>query len=167
MIREFLVKIDGLSLDPHPVFNPQIMQTTQNRHKSWPLSLILWWKIGSAIKRLQVWREEHIQRPPSSLPEHGLKAGHVNLVHIWALFPVQLDADEMFIEEIRDLLALERFPFHHMTPVTRRIPDTQKDQFFLLPGLCERLLAPGIPIHRVESMLEKVGRLGLNQAVWR
>ena len=68
----------------------------------------------------------------------------------------------MLIEEIRDLLALEGFPFHHVTPVTRRIPDTQKNQLFLLPSLYERLFAPGIPIHRIERVLEKVGRLGLN-----
>jgi hypothetical protein len=44
-----------------------------------------------------------------------------------------------------------------MAPVTGRVPDAEEDRFVLPARFFERLLPPGIPVHRVAGVLEKVG----------
>ena len=48
---------------------------------------------------------------------HRDGGGHVDLVEIGPLFPVDLDADKPPIHEFRNRLVLERLPFHDVAPV--------------------------------------------------
>jgi hypothetical protein len=52
-----------------------------------------------------------------------------------------------------------------MTPVAGGVADGEKDGPILGCGLQEWLLAPGVPLHRIMGMLQKVGTLLRNQAV--
>ena len=57
-------------------------------------------KICAAEKRFQIRRQEHIERP-AALAGRGLHERHVNFVHVGPFLAVHLDADEMFVEELR------------------------------------------------------------------
>ena len=63
----------------------------------------------------------------------------------------------MLVEEFREGFALERFPFHDVTPMTGGISDAQKDRFPFGAGLGEGLFTPGIPINRIMLMLQEIG----------
>src|SRR3954470_23826122 len=54
---------------------------------------------------------------------------------------------------------------HHVAPVTGGIADGEKNRFVLPTRLCERFLAPRIPVHRIVGVLEKVWRLLMRKAV--
>src|SRR5690606_27790498 len=76
-------------------------------------------KIGARKERLPVRREEHRERP-AALPRQRLANRHVDMVDVGPLLPVHLDRHEGPVEQLRHLFILERFPFHHMTPMTGR-----------------------------------------------
>jgi hypothetical protein len=40
--------------------------------------------------------------------------------------------------------------------VTGRVADAEKDRLVLGPSLLQRLLAPGVPVHRIVGVLEQV-----------
>jgi len=48
-----------------------------------------------------------------------------------------------------------------MTPVAGGIADRKKNGPVFFPGLFKSLFSPGIPVHRVVRMLEKIGTLFL------
>jgi hypothetical protein len=52
-----------------------------------------------------------------------------------------------------------------MTPMTGRITNAHQYRLVLCLGTIESLFAPGIPIHRIVRMLQKVGRGFLCQPV--
>jgi hypothetical protein len=52
-----------------------------------------------------------------------------------------------------------------MTPVTRRIADAEKNGFIFLFGPPERFFSPGIPVHGIVSMLQKVRAGFMDQAI--
>jgi hypothetical protein len=52
-----------------------------------------------------------------------------------------------------------------MTPVTSRIPDGKKYGFHLLACLLECFFSPGMPINRIEGMLEQIRALFENKTV--
>src|SRR4029079_18698939 len=72
---------------------------------------------------------------------------------------------EMLVEELRDLLVLERFVLHDVAPVARRVADGEEDRLVLLLGLGKGLRTPGVPVHRVVGMLQEVGTLLLGESV--
>src|SRR4051812_40157664 len=74
-------------------------------------------KVGAAKKWFEVRSEKYIERP-STLAGRGLNEGHVNFVHVRALLTVHFHADKIFVQEFCDFIAFERFPFHHVTPMT-------------------------------------------------
>src|SRR5207302_8576641 len=67
-----------------------------------------------------------------------------------------LDADEVLVEECRDVVLLEDFPLHDVAPVARRVADGEEDRLVLGARARQRLWAPGIPIHRVVNVLAQV-----------
>ena len=52
-----------------------------------------------------------------------------------------------------------------MAPMASRITDTQENGFILAPRFFKRFLAPGIPVYRIELMLQEVRRFFPGQAV--
>lgn len=62
--------------------------------------------------------------PPSPIHEETahLHKGHIHLVHIRPLLPVNLHADEVLTEQAANLLVLEGFLLHHVAPVTGGVP---------------------------------------------
>ncbi len=85
---------------------------------------------------------------------------HVQLVEIGTLLTIHLDADEVFVEQLRDRFVLETLSLHDVAPMTGGVADREKDRFVLLPGQIQSLLAPRPPVHWVMSMLQEI-RTGL------
>ena len=112
-------------------------------------------EIGAGEERLQIGREETIQRP-AALTGHGLRGGHVNFVDVGAFLAVHLDADEMFIQKFGHGFVLKRFAFHDVAPMAGRVTDAEKNGFVFRARLFEGFIAPGKPIDRVMLMLEEV-----------
>ena len=150
--------------DIGPARLPELLHLLQDLQEARPALAAIRREIGPAEERLAVRREEDIQRP-AALAARRLDEGHVDLVHVRPLLPVHLDADEMLVEERRELLVLEGLALHDMAPVAGRIADAQEDGLVLALGFGEGLVAPGKPIHRVVLVLEEVGRFLPGQAV--
>ena len=113
-------------------------------------------EIGSAEVRLLLRRHKHRHRPAAAAGGH-LHKGHIKLIQIGPFLPVHLDADEVGVHQGGDLFVLKGFVFHHMAPVAGGIADAQQDGLVLRPRPFQRLLAPGIPVHRVIGMLQQIG----------
>jgi hypothetical protein len=56
-------------------------------------------------------------------------------------------------------------PLHYMAPVTGVVADGEEDGFVLNPGPMERLLTPGVPIHRIMRVQQKVRTLLVYQVI--
>ncbi len=54
------------------------------------------------------------------------------------------------------VVVLEGFLFHDMAPVAGGITYGQKNGFVFFSRLVKRLFSPGIPIHRIMGVLEKI-----------
>src|SRR5581483_2304941 len=121
-------------------------------------------EVRAAVERDTVGREEDRHRP-AAVPGHRLHGLHVDRVDVGALLTVDLDVDEALVHEPRDLVVLERLALHDVAPVTGRVADREEDRPVGLPRPGERLLAPGIPVHRVVLVLEEVGARLAGQAV--
>ena len=53
-----------------------------------------------------------------------------------------------------------------MTPVAGRITDAEEDGFVLPLGPAQCLFSPGIPVHRVMRMLQKIGTGLMDEPVY-
>ncbi len=114
------------------------------------------WEVGARVEGTSVGGEERGQRP-SSVAVHGLHRVHVDPVEVGPLLAVDLDRDEAGVHERRRGRVFEGLALHDVTPVAGRVSDRQEDGFVIVPGARERLLAPGVPVHRVVRVLEEVG----------
>jgi hypothetical protein len=83
-----------------------------------------------------------------------LAHSHVGGVQVGTFLPVDLNADEGFVEELCHFLILEAFLLHNMAPVACGVAYTKENGFVFKLGFVESLLTPRIPIDRVVSMLE-------------
>jgi hypothetical protein len=110
-------------------------------------------EIGSAEKGRTVGREEHSQRPAAAATGQHLVGGLVDLVEIGALLPVDLDVDKKAVHHRRHALVLEGLVGHDVAPVAGRITYRQQDRPVLPAGQSERLLVPGLPVHRIVGVL--------------
>ncbi len=54
-----------------------------------------------------------------------------------------------------------------MAPVARRVTDGQENRLVFLAGFLQRFIAPREPIHRIVSVLEKIGTLLVYESVSR
>ena len=143
---------------------PELLDLPQDLQEARPPVAAVGREIGPAEERLQLRREEHVQRP-AALAARRLDEGHVDLIHVRPLLAVHLDADEVLVEEGGDRRALEGLALHDVAPMAGRVADAQEDRPVLLARLGEGLLAPGIPIHRVVLVLEQVRRFLPRQPV--
>ena len=129
-------------------------------------------EVRAAEDRLRLGGQKHAHRPTPAAAGAGelvvdLQGGHVDAVDVRPLFAVHLDADEMLVEVGRNLVVQKRLPLHHMAPVATGIAHREKNQFPLLLRLGQRLVPPGIPVHRVVGMLQQIRARLLRQAVRR
>ena len=114
------------------------------------------WKIGATPEGLAAGIEEHGQRPSALFAEKG-EGRLIYLVDIGPFLPVHLDIDKEIIHQRRGLLILEAFVGHHMAPVTGGIADAEQDRLALFLRKRQRFRTPGLPMHRIVLMLEKIG----------
>ena len=100
-------------------------------------------------------RKTDIGQPP--LPVRAVTALHVDGVQVGPLFAVDLDADEVLVHQGGGGLVLEGFVLHDVAPVAGGVADAEEDRLVLGAGAGQGHLAPGIPVHGVVRVLEKVG----------
>jgi hypothetical protein len=94
-----------------------------------------------------------------------LADGHVDVIDVRALFPINLDGNEMFVEESRHILIFKRLVLHHMTPVACGIPHREKNRLILAAGLLESLLSPRMPVHWIMRVLQEIRALFVNESI--
>src|SRR2546422_7807754 len=82
-------------------------------------------EIGSPVKRLSIRGKPDAHRPAPTAGHH-LNGRHVNAVNVRTFLTVHFDGDVVLVQVAGDLLVLEGFLFHHMTPVASRIADGEK-----------------------------------------
>ena len=114
-------------------------------------------EVRAGEERHLLGREEHVQRP-AALARHRLAGLHVDRVEVRPLLAVELDGHEALVHQRRRVRVLERLALHHVAPVAGRVADREQDRPLLLACARKRLLAPGVPIHRVVLVLEQVRR---------
>jgi len=79
-------------------------------------------KIGAAPEWLAARREKHCERPAAMLAKM-VQRGHVDLIDIGALFPIDLDVQEKFVHDARSCFVLEAFMRHDMAPMASGVAD--------------------------------------------
>ena len=114
-------------------------------------------EIGAAEERRAIRREKQGQRPAAAALGQYLMRGLVNLVEVGTFLAVDLDIDEQPVHHRRDAFILEGFVGHDMAPVAGRIAYGKQDRPVLPTGKSERLLIPGLPVHRVVGVLQQIG----------
>ena len=77
-------------------------------------------EIGGAEERL-TGGQKKIRHRPTALSGHQLHAGHIDLVDVWILFSVHLNANKVLVENGGDLRIVETLDLHNVTPMTGRI----------------------------------------------
>jgi len=117
---------------------------------------ILWRKVGTREEGLSLRGEKDGHGPTAGSVERD-GGRHVDLIEIGALFSVDFDRNEVLIEQLSDACVFEGLALHDVTPMARRVADTQKDGLVFSLSLGESLFAPGKPIHRIPGVLEEVG----------
>src|SRR5215470_3481323 len=135
----------------------------QGEHPQAPEAVVLG-NIGAGEEWLLVGRHDDGERPPPATGQH-LANVHVNAVNVRPLLAVHLNGDECLIHEPRDFEVLEGFALHNVAPVARGVANRKENRFVLAPRLLESLGSPGIPIHRVVGMLEKIRTLLVKEAI--
>ena len=121
-------------------------------------------EIGAAEKRFAFGSEHHIQRPARA-SRRRFDIGDVQAVNVGPFFAVHFNRNEILFQNGGDAGIGIRFPLHDVAPMTCEIPDGKKDRLVLFAGLFEGFVAPRVPIHRIVSMQEEVGTLGVNEPV--
>ena len=121
-------------------------------------------KVGSGVEGPQVRRQKH-RHGPAARAGHGLHRAHVQPIDVGALLAVQLDVDKLGVHIGRRRLVLEALVRHDVAPVAGRVAHRQQNGAVPLTGRRKRLLAPGVPLHRVVHVLTQVGAGFLGQSV--
>ena len=109
-------------------------------------------KIRATPKRSAVSVQTHGQGPAALFAHHG-QGRHIYVVHVGALFAVKLDANEMRVHQGGHVIIFKAFMRHDVTPMTRGIPDRQKDRDIAPPRFFKHLGFPWLPMHRVVLVL--------------
>ena len=121
-------------------------------------------EVGSAIEGVPLGCEKD-RHGPAAAAGHGLHGGHVDLVQVGALLPVDLDVDEMPIQDGSGPIVLKGLVGHDVAPMAGGVTDAEKDRFVLVARFLQRLFAPRIPFHGVAGVLEQIGAGFIDQAV--
>ena len=120
--------------------------------------------VRAAEERLALGGEEDRHRP-AAVPGERDDRVHVERVDVGPLLAVDLDVDEALVHERRRLVVLERLVLHDVAPVAGGVADGEEHGLVLVARLREGVLAPGVPVHRVVSVLEEVRARFLREAV--
>lgn len=131
-------------------------------------------------------------KAPSAIKSLGqayLKIIHVDPVHIWSFLSINLDIDKVLVHHLRHKVILEAFVRENVTPMARRVSDTEEDHLVLCFCSCDDFGFPFLPLYalrtvdascqrivmedwienthryRVVLMLQQIRRLGLVQRV--
>ena len=139
-------------------------QGAEDGREARPASAVVGREIGPSPEGFLVGSEED-RHGPSSRAGEELDGAHVDLVHVGALFAIHLDRNEVFVQELRDRVALEGLVLHDVAPVARAVADREEDGLVLAARLRECFRTPGIPVHRVPLMLEQIGALLLRESI--
>ncbi len=134
---------------------PHTDDLAKNLRKSRPSPTRVRREVGASVERLQIWRQPHAHRPAARAGRR-LHERHVDAIDVGPLFAIDLDRNEITIQHVGDLLALERFVRHDVTPVARRVADRQKDRAVQFARLVERLLPPRVPVNGVLGVLQEI-----------
>lgn len=102
---------------------------------------------------------------PAAVTGHGLADVHVDTVDVRTFFAIDLDADEVFVEEGRNVWVDEGLMFHDVTPMARGVADGDKDGFVFGAGEVEGFHSPRPPCHGIMGMLQEVGTLLVDEQV--
>ncbi len=111
--------------------------------------------VGAPVEGLAVGGEPQGHRPTAAARER-LHGGHVDRVDIGSLLAVDLDGDVVLVQVAGDVLVLEGLLLHDVTPVARGVADREQHRPAEAPRGVERLVAPGIPAHRVVGVLPEI-----------
>src|SRR4029077_14633770 len=103
-------------------------------------------EIRAAEKHLPIRREERGERP-ATLTAERLHSPLIARIHVGPLVAVHLDADEIAIEDLRDLRILVRLAVHHVAPMTPHGAYIQQDRLLLLARSRERRIPPRQPVY--------------------
>jgi hypothetical protein len=79
-------------------------------------------EVGAGEERLALGRQEDGHRPTALAGQCDGRV-HINRVEVWALFAVDLDADEALVHLLCGAGVLEGLVFHHVAPVAGGVAD--------------------------------------------
>ena len=92
---------------------------------------------------------------------HELGCRHVERVNVRAFFAIDFDRNEGVIEELGNVLILEGFVCHDVTPVARRVTHAQENWSVEISRVFERVLTPRPPLNGIVGMVAQVRRAEL------
>ncbi len=121
-------------------------------------------QVGGGKEGPPVGSEQQGERPAAT-SGHQLADRQVGGVDVRALFPVDLDGDEMSVDQVGDLLVFEGFAGHDVAPVAGGVADGEQHRAIAPAGLPEGLIRPWVPVDRIGGVLAQVGALFEDQAV--
>ena len=139
-----------------PAILPAFRHGVQQGQQAGLPSCIVFGQIGGGKKGLLLRRHDYSERPAAAAG-HGGADLHVYRVHIRTLLPVHLYGNKAPVQNLRHLPVLEGLMGHHMAPVTGGVANAEKNGLILLLCPLKRLLAPGVPVHRVLPVLAQIG----------
>ena len=154
----------ALRLDVAALPRPHLVHARQDFHEARPSRAGILREVGAAVERLELGREEHVERPAAA-HAHRLHRGHVQPVHVRTLLAVDLHRHEPAVEQCRHRIVLERLVLHDVAPVAGGIADREEDRLPFAPRLLESFIAPRVPVHGVPGVLQQVGALFVDEPV--
>lgn len=89
----------------------------------------------------------------------------VDGIEVGTLLPVHLDVDEVIIQQEGSFLVFKGLMRHDMTPVTRRVTNTQEYWLVFCSSTCQSLITPRIPIYWVLCVLKQIWARFLSQTI--
>src|SRR5882762_2728666 len=143
-----------------------IRHSQQNTSKTGPPALIVGRKIGAAVKRLAVRKQETGKRP-TALSGEGANGGLVACIDIRPLVAVDLHSDEMLVNDFGDFGALVAFAVDDMAPVAPDSADVQQYRLVFRLGARKGGIAPFIPGDRLVGGRPQVRTYRILEPIFR
>ena len=136
----------------------------QLRPRHLALSAVFGREVGAAEEGTSVGEAEAIEGPATVSVDH-LDGVHHEFIDLGAFFPVDLDADEVLVHQLRDVRLLEGLAGHDVAPVAGRVADRDEHRLALGLGRGKGLRTPRPPMDGVSRMLFQVEGLLLGQTI--